>query len=501
MSTSEAEQGKKWIEELIRRLAAERSLPVSEFQWWFDFDHRVHWLRATFGPREELWKFSDESLQDCVGDRNIQRALEKTLAAYFVPDAPEPEATVTQITSDRSFDDPYPTTLGEIQADTDYWVTRQGEGDPGSYHETRVQQRLDHLRNLEQRYLRQGEVEQQSEVRTAALSSDVEASGSEVSHDTESEDHRFARRAIEEARRSVSEDDDKPHPLVGAVVVKDGKILATAHRGEVKGNHAEFLALEKKLSDDAVAGATVYTTLEPCTTRSHPKIPCADRLIERKVKRVVIGMLDPDPRITGRGQRRLRKANVITDLFPHDLMSEVEELNRDFARHHDAAPAATELSPSHSARIEIRNLSRRVWPVERHGFTGAEYYIDVFNDSDGESLEGVRLELVGLSPDAIGFLPIPLHIKHENYDTREVSIHPKSARSFDILTGPVNDPRSQKVMMIPHTVNSERFPLPTNKYRMTIRASAKNIAPVDAILDAWIDAEGELRCECISGCI
>jgi hypothetical protein len=45
--------------------------------------------------------------------------------------------------------------------------------------------------------------------------------------------------------------------------IKDGRVLSTAHRGEQSGNHAEFVALEKKLSDEAVAGATVYTTLEP----------------------------------------------------------------------------------------------------------------------------------------------------------------------------------------------------------------------------------------------
>jgi len=121
----------------------------------------------------------------------------------------------------------------------------------------------------------------------------------------ENQDRKFARLAIEEARKSVPENDDRPHPLVGAVVVKDGKVLATAYRGEAEGNHAEYITLEKKLDDAALVGATVYTTLEPCTTQNHPKIPCADRLIERKVARVVIGMLDPNPNITGAASVRL----------------------------------------------------------------------------------------------------------------------------------------------------------------------------------------------------
>ena len=146
------------------------------------------------------------------------------------------------------------------------------------------------------------------------------------------DDQKFARMAIEEARKSVAENDGRPHPLVGAVVVKDGKVLSTAHRGEQPGNHAEYVALEKKLSDEAVAGATVYATLEPCTTRNRPKIPCADRIIERRVKRVVIGMLDPDDRIRGKGHRKLTNAGIECSFFPHELAMEVEELNREFTR-------------------------------------------------------------------------------------------------------------------------------------------------------------------------
>ena len=145
-------------------------------------------------------------------------------------------------------------------------------------------------------------------------------------------DRKFARMVVEEARKSVPENDGRPRPKVGAVVVKDGQVVCVAHRGEFTGNHAEYIALEKKARDLPLAGATVYTTLEPCTTRSHPKVPCAIRLAQRKVARVVIGMLDPDTRITGKGQRQLRRANIITDLFPHDLMAEVEEMNREFTQ-------------------------------------------------------------------------------------------------------------------------------------------------------------------------
>jgi pyrimidine deaminase RibD-like protein len=145
------------------------------------------------------------------------------------------------------------------------------------------------------------------------------------------DDRTYARLAIDEARKSVPED-ERVHPRVGVVVVKDGKILASAHRGEIPECHAEYIALEKKLADIPLFGATVYTTLEPRTSRKHPKVPCADRLAERRVGRVVIGMLDRDIRICGRGQWALRKAGIATALFPPDLMAEVEELNREFVR-------------------------------------------------------------------------------------------------------------------------------------------------------------------------
>jgi pyrimidine deaminase RibD-like protein len=179
----------------------------------------------------------------------------------------------------------------------------------------------------------------------------------------ESDDRKFARLAIEEARKSVPED-ERVHPRVGVVIVKDGRVLATAHRGEFPQCHGEYIALEKKLGEVSLAGSTVYTTLEPCTSRNHPKVPCAVRLTERKVARVVIGMLDPDDRISGRGQRALRKAGIATELFDHDLMTEIEELNRDFIREKEANERNTNVSGD-------RGGNRTPVVVSRHNSTPA----------------------------------------------------------------------------------------------------------------------------------
>src|SRR5713101_5193158 len=91
--------------------------------------------------------------------------------------------------------------------------------------------------------------------------------------------------------------------MSGAVVVRDGNVLATGYRGETgDGRHAEFCAL-KKINDDVdnvdLSGCTVYTTLEPCSKRKPPKKPCASRLINAKAARVVSGMPDKDKEVYG----------------------------------------------------------------------------------------------------------------------------------------------------------------------------------------------------------
>lgn len=150
----------------------------------------------------------------------------------------------------------------------------------------------------------------------------------------QSDDREFMKLAVDLAANCVSED-GKVSPKVAAVVALDGVVLAAAYRGELKpGEHAEYTLLERKLFGVDLEGATLYSTLEPCTHRNHPKVSCTDRVIERKLKRVVIGTLDPNHTIRGLGELRLQEAGIEITRFDPDFVLQLRELNHQFAALH-----------------------------------------------------------------------------------------------------------------------------------------------------------------------
>lgn len=102
-----------------------------------------------------------------------------------------------------------------------------------------------------------------------------------------------------------------PNPAVGCVVVQGDEIVARAATGGGGRPHAEALAL--RAAGAAAAGATVYSTLEPCA-HTRPEGPCTEVLIAAGVARVVIGTQDPDPRVDGRGIARLREAGIAVEV-------------------------------------------------------------------------------------------------------------------------------------------------------------------------------------------
>ena len=133
-------------------------------------------------------------------------------------------------------------------------------------------------------------------------------------------DEDYMRRAIAAGRRTRGATAE--NPAVGCVIVKDGAIVAAAATGEGGRPHAENLALE--MAGSAARGATAYVTLEPCSHHGRTP-PCADALVAAGVARVVTGLEDPDPRVSGQGHARLREAGVevaegvLADLIRHEL--------------------------------------------------------------------------------------------------------------------------------------------------------------------------------------
>jgi pyrimidine deaminase RibD-like protein len=183
-------------------------------------------------------------------------------------------------------------------------------------------------------------------------------------------DEEFMRRAVDLSRQSRAEEDGRIHPMVGAVIVHpNGEIISSGYRGQyTAGNHAEQEALVG-IPDDVVAGAVVYSTLEPCTFRGK-QTPCCLRLIDRSVSEVVIGILDPNPDIRGRGWWKFEERGIKVRNFKPEFIKEIREMNREFINH-QLGPGlmVTAIQPEGANEITITedHRARRETPEVRRG--------------------------------------------------------------------------------------------------------------------------------------
>jgi diaminohydroxyphosphoribosylaminopyrimidine deaminase / 5-amino-6-(5-phosphoribosylamino)uracil reductase len=119
-------------------------------------------------------------------------------------------------------------------------------------------------------------------------------------------DNKYMLLAVKEAKKGRGL--TRTNPLVGAVIVKDDYIISKGYHRKFGGNHAEIDAINN-IGSNNIKGATLYVTLEPCSTYGKTP-PCTDAIIKNNIKRVVIGTLDPNPLHNGNAVAILRKHNV-----------------------------------------------------------------------------------------------------------------------------------------------------------------------------------------------
>jgi diaminohydroxyphosphoribosylaminopyrimidine deaminase/5-amino-6-(5-phosphoribosylamino)uracil reductase len=132
--------------------------------------------------------------------------------------------------------------------------------------------------------------------------------------------------ALRLARRGLGK--TSPNPMVGAVIVKNGRIIARGYHHAFGKDHAEVDALKHALED--VKGATIYVTLEPC--RHFGKTPpCTTAIIEHGIAKVVIGMADPDPRMKGESVKLLNSKGIETQVGV--LEDACRSLNEKYIKH------------------------------------------------------------------------------------------------------------------------------------------------------------------------
>ena len=136
-------------------------------------------------------------------------------------------------------------------------------------------------------------------------------------------DKNFMKQAIKLAEKAIG--NTSPNPMVGSVIVKNDKMLSSGFHKQAGCPHAEIEAINSCKNKEDIKGSTMYVTLEPCLIYGKTP-PCVDSIIKHKIRKVIIGSLDPNPKVNGKGIEFLKNAgvDVETGLFADKIEKQNE---------------------------------------------------------------------------------------------------------------------------------------------------------------------------------
>jgi len=144
------------------------------------------------------------------------------------------------------------------------------------------------------------------------------------------EDEFYMKRCLELAKKALGK--TYPNPLVGSVIVHDGKIIGEGFHQKAGENHAEIKAINSVENKELLKESTIYVSLEPCSHFGKTP-PCANKIAETGFKKVVIGTLDSHDKVNGKGVEILKKAGI--EVVSGILEQESRELNKRFFTFHE----------------------------------------------------------------------------------------------------------------------------------------------------------------------
>ena len=140
-----------------------------------------------------------------------------------------------------------------------------------------------------------------------------------------SKDEKYMQQTLELAIKGMGK--VSPNPMVGCLIVNDGKVIAQGWHQQYGKAHAERNAVDQLSDKHLLKDSVVYVNLEPCSHFGKTP-PCCDLLIESQVKKVVIANVDPNPLVNGRGIRRMQEAGI--QVITGVLEKQARLLNKDF---------------------------------------------------------------------------------------------------------------------------------------------------------------------------